>query len=113
MATTVDDVNGCVAMLQHAAECCDKYERKKKLLVSKAEETFCLLKEVWPKQSGNKPSLPCSLLSSLLANEYYLDSKHMMTMQSSDTQHATRVLFLAESHGETPLPVLGKKICLG
>jgi hypothetical protein len=113
MTTTIDDVSGCVAMLQHAAECCDNYEQKKKLLVSKAEETFGRLKEVWPKQNDTKPSLPGSSLYSLLANEYYLDSTHKMTMQSSETQHGIRILFLAESHGETPLPVLGKKICLG
>lgn len=109
MTTTLDDVNGCVAMLQYVAEYCDNYERKKKLLVSKALETFGVLKEVWPKQIGTKPSLPSSL-SCLLANEYYLDSKPIMTMQSSDTKHGMRILFLAESHGETPLPVLGKKI---
>jgi hypothetical protein len=68
MTTSVDNVSGCVAMLQHVANCCDNYEQKKKLLVSKAEETFGLLKEVWPKQNGTKPSLPGSSLSSLLAN---------------------------------------------
>jgi hypothetical protein len=61
MSTTPDNVNGCAAMLTYAAEYCDNLELKKKLLVSKAEETFGALKQVWPKQNGMKPSWPFSL----------------------------------------------------
>jgi hypothetical protein len=110
MTTVVDEFNGYVAMLRDAADYCDDFERKKKFRLSKTEETYKLLKEVWPEPNDKKPTLP-SYDSCLLANEYYMDLTPT-PVHTSEAKYGATILFLAESHCETPPPILGKKLCL-
>jgi hypothetical protein len=74
-------------------------ERKKDILITRAQEAYDILRQVWPKPTGKMPYLP-SNESCRIANEYYVRSAPTIR---------TEILFLGESHCETASSILGEK----
>jgi hypothetical protein len=89
-----------IALLSDAAKHCEDEERKKDILITRAQEAYDVLTQVWPKTTGKTPALP-SNESCRIANEYYVRSAPTFR---------TEILFLGESHCETPSSILGKKM---